>query len=98
MEPKKYHIFLVTVLLVWAVFFPAYVHYYNLAEADCLHNPHWENPFQEGLLAGLIKKWEFLGWNVCPLMSDQDNYCFELVTYFSFPNFCPTGQILILRC
>jgi len=66
MEPKKYHIFLVTVLLVWAVFFPAYVHYYNLAEADCLHNPHWENPFQEGLLAGLIKKWEFLGGMFVP--------------------------------
>jgi hypothetical protein len=98
MKAKKYHILLVAVLSSFLVVFPAYVHSYSLTQADFLARPHWESPFLEGLLAGLSKKWEILGWNACFLMSDQDNSFFELLRHLSLPKFCPTGQILILRC
>lgn len=98
MKAKKYKIFLVSVLSTWIVFFPAYVHSYNLAQADFVARRHWENPYQEGLLAGLSKKWEFLGLNACSLISDQDDSFFELLRHLSLAKYCPAGQIIILRC
>lgn len=80
------------------VAFPTYVHSYNLTQADFLARPHWENPYQEGLLAGLSKKWEILGWNACSLIYDLDHRFFGLLRHLSFPKFCPAEKILILRC
>ena len=94
----KYRIILVTIISSWILFFPAYVHYYNLTEADSLHNPHWENPFQEGLLAGLSKKWEIPELTTCSLMFDRDSGFFEFIRHVSLLEFSPTNQILFMRC
>lgn len=98
MKSQKYLILLMAAFSIWIAFFPAYVHSYNLAQADFLAQSHWENPFQEGLLAGLSKKWEIPGWNACSLMFDQDNGFFEFLRHVSLSKFSPADQILILRC
>ena len=98
MRATKYRILLVVSLSIWMVSFPTYVHSYNLTQADFLARPHWENRYQEGLLAGLSKKWEILGWHVFARIYGQDHRFFELLGHLSFPRFCPAEKTLILRC
>jgi hypothetical protein len=98
MKTRKYLIPLIALLSIWMVFFPAYVHSCNLAQADFLARPHWENPYQDGLLAGLSKRWEIIGWNASSLVYDQDYRFFELLRHLSLPKLCPAEKILILRC
>jgi len=98
MRAKNYHILLVVSLSIWMVAFPTYVHSYNLTQADFLARPHWENPYQEGLLAGLSKRWEILGWNVSSLVYDQDHRFFKVLRHLSLPKLSPPEKILILRC
>ena len=98
MKTERYHLPLVALLSLWMILFPAYAHSCNLAQADFLAGAHWENPYQEGLLAGLSKKWEILGRNVRSLICDPDHRFFVRPRHFSFPKACPAEKDLILRC
>lgn len=51
---------LVTIISSWLLFFPAYVHYYNLIQVDSFRNSHVENPVLSDHLASLEKKWNVL--------------------------------------
>jgi hypothetical protein len=94
----KYRVILVTLVSFWILFFPAYVHYYNLTEADSLHNLHLENPILEGLLAGLGKKFDGLGWNHDSIMFFKVKSFFQVLPHFSFWNHFLTEKVTILRC
>lgn len=98
MKTEKYHLPSIALLSIWMVFFPAYVHSCNLAQADFLARPHWENPYQDGLLASLSKRWEIIGGDGSSLVYDQDHRFFERLRHLSLPKLCPVEKTLILRC
>lgn len=56
-EVQKYKVFLVALICSGLLFFPAYIHFYNLTQADLFCNTHVENPVLSNHLASLEKKW-----------------------------------------
>lgn len=93
--PQKYQILVIS---FWILFFPAYVHSYNLTEADFLHGSHLENPVWDGLLASSEEKWELSGLNVCCIMFLHGNAFFNFLPLFSFEYPSPDEKTSILRC
>lgn len=96
---QKKKVFLATVISFWVLFFYAYAHSYNLAEADFLgSSPHWEKPFLEGFLAGLKGKWEvFEGNEPSILFVPGEDLCGRLAP-LSFQNLFSVKKAPTLRC
>jgi hypothetical protein len=96
---KKNTIFLAVIVSVWVLFFFAYAHSYNLAEAHFLcASPHLESAFLEGFLPSLKGKWEFIGGSALPMIfvweKRLSGHCFPR----TFPNLFSLEKNSFLRC
>jgi hypothetical protein len=58
---QRYKVFFAVYITACLVLFPAYVHFYNLTEADVFRTAHIENHGLGDHLANLEKKWEGFG-------------------------------------
>ena len=78
--PQLLKVFLVAIVCSWLLFFPAYVHYYNLTQSDSFRNAHVENPVLSDHLASLEKKWSGLTCLDHFLMASETVSLLSLIT------------------
>jgi hypothetical protein len=96
---KRARILLGIAISCWLVLFPAYLHFYNLEEADFLSpNPNWENPDQEGLVASLEKKGKLWGLTPFPIVLLLETFPFDQLLHNSLQQISHDESLLILRC
>jgi hypothetical protein len=96
---KRIRIFMIMSVSLWILLFPAYLHFYDLEEADFFSpNQIWENPDSEILLAGFEKKGKFLGTGIFSITFFLWIILCEWLPRFSGQTFLPPEPALVLRC
>jgi hypothetical protein len=83
----------------WLLWFPAYLHFYSLEEADFLSlNPNWGNPDQEGLVVSLDKKGKLWVLTRSPIVPLLVAFPFDPFLHNSPQENSHDESLLILRC
>jgi len=96
---KKIQFFLIVTISLSITVFPAYLHYYNLVEADFLSPTlSFENPDQENFPIIHLTKLKASGLSGFPAGLLQETFLCEQITHLAFQTQSLCQKTPILRC